>query len=138
MSIAELVSRGWPSTSRSCAAVVKVSLNSAMVMAVVPGPRSPDPACSLPVARTLCRCGPGATTALAPAPLIWCTGTELAAQSRGDGRLIARTYEIFPLPCPICGGQMCLIAFITEGTQILKILDHIGVVPDPLNKSNSI
>ena len=82
-----------------------------------------------------CRTAPTAHT---PAPLLWCADTELAAQSRGDGRLIARTYEIFPLPCPICGGQMCLIAFITEGTQILKILDHIGVDPDPLNKSNSI
>jgi hypothetical protein len=27
--------------------------------------------------------------------------------------------------CPICGGHMRLIAFITEGTQIRKILDHI-------------
>ena len=33
---------------------------------------------------------------------------------------------------------MRLIAFITEGTQILKILDHIGVDPDLLNKPNSI
>ena len=33
---------------------------------------------------------------------------------------------------------MCLIAFITKGTQIEKILDHIGVDPDPLNKPNSI
>ena len=31
-----------------------------------------------------------------------------------------------------------MIAFITEGTQMLKILDHIGVDPDPLNKPNSI
>jgi len=29
--------------------------------------------------------------------------------------------------CPICGGQMRLIAFITEGAQIRQILDHIGV-----------
>ena len=45
--------------------------------------------------------------------------------------LIARIYEVFPLLCPLCGGQMRLIAFITEGTQIRKILDHIGVDPDP-------
>jgi len=32
--------------------------------------------------------------------------------------LIARIYEVFPLLCPLCGGQMRLIAFITEGTQI--------------------
>ena len=30
--------------------------------------------------------------------------------------LIARIYEVFPLLCPMCGGQMRLIAFITEGT----------------------
>jgi hypothetical protein len=28
--------------------------------------------------------------------------------------LIARIYEVFPLLCPLCGGQMRLIAFITE------------------------
>lgn len=31
--------------------------------------------------------------------------------------LIARIYEVFPLLCPKCGGQMCLIAFITEGCR---------------------
>jgi hypothetical protein len=45
--------------------------------------------------------------------------------------LIARIYEVFPLLCPLCGGQMRLIAFITEGTQIRKILDHIGVDSQP-------
>jgi len=45
--------------------------------------------------------------------------------------LIARIYEVFPLQCPMCGGQMRLIAFITEGAQIRKILDHIGVDPEP-------
>ena len=41
--------------------------------------------------------------------------------------LIARIYEVLPLLCPLFGGQMRLIAFITEGTQTGKILDHIGV-----------
>ena len=45
--------------------------------------------------------------------------------------LIARIYEVFPLLCPMCGGQMRLIAFITEGTQIRKILEHIGVDSEP-------
>jgi hypothetical protein len=39
--------------------------------------------------------------------------------------LIAKIYEVFALVCPICGGQMRLIAFITEGTHIRRILDHI-------------
>jgi len=45
--------------------------------------------------------------------------------------LIARIYEVFPLLCPMCGGQMRLIAFITEGTQIKKILNHLGVDSEP-------
>ena len=45
--------------------------------------------------------------------------------------LIARIYEVFPLLCPMCDGQMRLIAFVTEGTQIRKILNHIGVDPEP-------
>ena len=45
--------------------------------------------------------------------------------------LIARIYEVFPLLCPMCGGQMRLIAFITEGMQIRRILDHIGVDSGP-------
>jgi hypothetical protein len=45
--------------------------------------------------------------------------------------LIARIFEVFPLLCPMCGGQMRLIAFITEGVQIRRILDHIGVDSQP-------
>ena len=45
--------------------------------------------------------------------------------------LIARIYEVFPLLCPLCGGQMRLIAFINEGTQIRRILEHIGVDSQP-------
>ena len=49
--------------------------------------------------------------------------------------LIARIYEVFPLLCPLCGGQMRLIAFITEGLQTGKILDHIGVDSEPPHMS---
>jgi hypothetical protein len=45
--------------------------------------------------------------------------------------LIARIYEVFPLLCLMCRGQMRLIAFITGGTQIRRILDHIGVDSQP-------
>ena len=38
---------------------------------------------------------------------------------------------MFLLLWPKCGGQMRLIAFITEGTQIRKILEHIGVDSEP-------
>jgi hypothetical protein len=45
--------------------------------------------------------------------------------------LIARIYEVFPLLCPICGGQMRIIAFITHGADIRQILEHIGVDAEP-------
>ena len=44
--------------------------------------------------------------------------------------LIARIYEVFPLLCPVCRGQMRIIAFITFSADIHKILEHIGVEPE--------
>jgi hypothetical protein len=45
--------------------------------------------------------------------------------------LIARIYEVFPLLCPLCGGQMRNIAFITHSADIRQILHHIGVESEP-------
>ncbi|MEY4346236.1 MAG: hypothetical protein RL032_2068, partial [Pseudomonadota bacterium] len=45
--------------------------------------------------------------------------------------LIARIYEVFPLVCPICGGPMRIIAFITYSADIRQILEHIGVDAEP-------
>jgi hypothetical protein len=45
--------------------------------------------------------------------------------------LIARVYEVFPLLCPICGGQMRIIAFITHSAYIRYIVNHIGVPSEP-------
>jgi hypothetical protein len=45
--------------------------------------------------------------------------------------LIARIYEVFPLLCPICGGQMRIIAFITHSADIRHILEHIGADSEP-------
>ena len=33
--------------------------------------------------------------------------------------LIARIYEVFPLVCPLCAGQMRIIAFIVDGAHQL-------------------
>ena len=49
--------------------------------------------------------------------------------------LIARIYEVFPLLCPLCGGQMRIIAFITHSADIRQILEHIGVEPEPAHIS---
>lgn len=45
--------------------------------------------------------------------------------------LIARIYEAFLLLCRLCGGQMRLIAFITNGAEVRKFLEHIGVDCEP-------
>ena len=51
--------------------------------------------------------------------------------------LIARIYEVFPLLCPLCGGQMRIIAFITHSADIRQILEHIGVAPEPAHISSA-
>ena len=45
--------------------------------------------------------------------------------------LMARIYEVFPLLCPLCSGQMRIIAFITHSADIGHILDHIGAETKP-------
>lgn len=44
---------------------------------------------------------------------------------------VDRIYEALPLLCPLCGGQMRVIAIITHSADIRQILDHIGVEPEP-------
>ena len=45
--------------------------------------------------------------------------------------LLARIYEVFPLLCPLCGGQMRIVAFITHSADIGHILEHIGAQTKP-------
>jgi hypothetical protein len=44
---------------------------------------------------------------------------------------MARVGEEFPLECPACGGDIRLIAFITEPAPIRKILTHLGEPLEP-------
>ena len=44
---------------------------------------------------------------------------------------MARVGEEFPLECPNCGGDIRLIAFITEPGPIQKILTHLGEPLEP-------
>jgi hypothetical protein len=46
-------------------------------------------------------------------------------------KLMARVGEEFPLECPACGGDIRLIAFITEPGTIRKILTHLGEPLEP-------
>ncbi len=50
-------------------------------------------------------------------------------------KLMARVGEEFPLACPNCGGDIRLIAFITEPGPIRKILTHLSepLEPPPLS-----
>ena len=49
-----------------------------------------------------------------------------AARSRW-ARLLARIYEVFPLLCPDCGGDMRILAFITAAEPVDAILTHLGL-----------
>jgi hypothetical protein len=44
---------------------------------------------------------------------------------------MARVGEVFPLECPNCGGDIRLIAFITEPGPIQKVLTHLGEPLEP-------
>jgi hypothetical protein len=46
-------------------------------------------------------------------------------------KLMARVGEEFPLGCPNCGGDIRLIAFITQPGPIRKILTHLGEPLEP-------
>ncbi|RLS42343.1 MAG: hypothetical protein DWH83_06890 [Planctomycetota bacterium] len=48
-------------------------------------------------------------------------------------KLMARVGEEFPWACPSCGGDIRLIAFITEPGPVWKILTHLGEFPELLD-----
>jgi hypothetical protein len=68
--------------------------------------------------------GPGGGCTERPAPLPRHLPTQKA-------KLFARIGEQFPLECPACGGDIRLIAFITDPAPIRKILEAIGEPLDP-------
>jgi len=45
--------------------------------------------------------------------------------SRGWAEMIRKVYEIDPLICPKCGGQMKVISFIEDHKVIDKIINHL-------------
>ncbi len=45
--------------------------------------------------------------------------------------LLARIYEVFPLICTHCGGEVKHIVFVTEATPIRRILEYIGEPATP-------
>jgi hypothetical protein len=45
--------------------------------------------------------------------------------SKGWAEMIRKVYEVDPLLCPSCGGQMKIISFIEDHKVIDKIIDHL-------------
>ena len=74
--------------------------------------------------------GGGVAAPIPPLPIVQAPAPEPSRRFPAHylwAVLIARIYEVFPLVCPLCGGNMRLIGFITEGVQIRQILEYIGV-----------
>jgi hypothetical protein len=49
---------------------------------------------------------------------------DRAALRRRWAKMIRRVYEVDPLVCPRCGGEMRVVGFITRPADIKRILDH--------------
>jgi hypothetical protein len=69
-----------------------------------------------------------------PAPVPVLPAATRRRTSLHWARLLARLYELRPLTCPRCHGQMRLIAFLTEPASIRTLLAHRGepTTPPPL------
>ncbi len=45
--------------------------------------------------------------------------------SKGWAEMIRKVYEVNPLRCPTCGGQISIISFIEEPKTIDRIIRHL-------------
>ena len=86
------------------------------------------------------RCEAGAGEHAGKAHATGCCDTHAKPRSHDTSRiawakLMARVGEEFPLECPNCGGDIRLIAFITEPGPIRKILTHLDepLAPPPVS-----
>jgi hypothetical protein len=50
---------------------------------------------------------------------------DRAVLRRRWAEMIRRVFEVDPLVCPRCGGEMRVVGFITEAALIKRILDHL-------------
>jgi len=58
----------------------------------------------------------------APSPPLIIEDEQNSAPSRGWAGMIRKVYEVDPLCCPSCGGQMRVISFIEEPKTIDRII----------------
>jgi hypothetical protein len=71
-----------------------------------------------------------------PAPTGTPAATPRSRSSRMPSRmlwaqLLARIYEVLPLLCPACGGEMRIISCITLPSTVQRILLHLDLPPRP-------
>jgi hypothetical protein len=50
---------------------------------------------------------------------------EKKIPAKGWAEMIRKVYEVDPLVCPQCGGQMRIIAFLTDHAVVDRIIDHL-------------
>ena len=94
---------------------------------VVPGPRVKSAPCAEP-----CSPGSGAEPAAESAGTPLALASELHRPTRTSwAELMKRVFEIDVLICPHCGGPRKLIAFLTDGLVVRKILNHLGLPTEP-------
>ena len=58
-------------------------------------------------------------------PLLILEQEEPFVPSKGWAEMIRKVYELDPLLCPSCGGQMKIIAFIEDHKVIDRIIKHL-------------
>jgi len=67
-----------------------------------------------------------------PAPSVTQTAPPRSRSSRMLwAQLLARIYEVLPLLCPACGGEMRIISFITLPSTVERILLHLDLPHRP-------
>jgi len=57
--------------------------------------------------------------------------SESSAQRATWAELLKRVFALDVLECPHCGGRRKLIALISDGVVVRKILDHLGLPTEP-------
>jgi len=64
------------------------------------------------------------------------------AVSKSWAKLIKKVYEVNPLLCPKCGGEMRIKAFITDTMEVARIIKHLNIppyrAPPKINLSNQL
>jgi hypothetical protein len=64
-------------------------------------------------------------TSLVPASLGMIEEELRPLPSKGWAEMIRKVYEVDPMVCPHCGGQMKVISFLTDYSVVDRIIDHL-------------